>query len=45
LEKPGQEIKDFLPPGLGKIHLVRGVSVQKKGMKEQRGKPMNEKER
>jgi hypothetical protein len=45
LEKPGQEIKDLLPTGLGKIHLVRGVSVQEKGMKEQRGKPVNEKER
>jgi hypothetical protein len=45
LKEPGKEIKYLLPPGLGKIHLVRGVSVQEKGMKEQRGKPMNEKER
>jgi hypothetical protein len=45
LRKPGKKIDYFFPASTGSVHLVRGIAMQEKSMKEQRQKPMTDKER
>jgi hypothetical protein len=45
LKQPGSEIEGFFPSLTGSIHLMRGKTMQKEGMKEQRQEPMNNKEK
>ena len=42
LEKPGHKVKGLFPKRIGQVHLVRGIAVEKKGVKKQGEKPMQE---
>jgi len=44
LEKPGAEVEDSLPTFAHSIHLMGRISMQEKGVKEQRQKPVGKKE-